>query len=131
MHDTETFEDLLVRANDALVKADWPAAKALFADVLEHGEAPEALEGFATAAWFLEETELALETRERAYARYQEAGRPVDAARVAVSLAWDYRTIRGERAVGDGWLARARRLLDGRGPTPEQGWLALREASFA
>jgi LuxR family maltose regulon positive regulatory protein len=34
-------------------------------------------------------------------------------------------------AVSDGWLAQARRLLDGRGPTSEHGWLALREASFA
>jgi hypothetical protein len=39
--------------------------------------------------------------------------------------------VRGERAVSDGWLARARRLLEGQGRTAEQGWLALREGSFA
>ena len=33
--------------------------------------------------------------------------------------------------MSDGWLARARRLLDGRGPTRELGLVALREASFA
>src|SRR5881397_387208 len=58
-------------------------------------------------------------------------GRAVDAVRIAIALAWDYRAVRGERAVSDGWLARARRLLEGRGRTQERGWLALREASFA
>jgi ATP/maltotriose-dependent transcriptional regulator MalT len=55
----------------------------------------------------------------------------VDAARVAIALAWEYRAYRGEPAVSDGWLGRARRLLDGAAPTRERGWLALREASFA
>jgi DNA-binding CsgD family transcriptional regulator len=124
-------EDLLRRGNEALGNADWGTASELFADALERSETPEALEGLATAAFFLDEPERALTTRERAYSVYREAGRSVDAARIAIALAWDYRVVRGERAVGDGWLARARRLLDGCGPTREQGWLALREASFA
>jgi DNA-binding CsgD family transcriptional regulator len=124
-------EQLVGQANDALERADWETARRLFSDVLERSETPEALEGLARAAFFLNEGETALEARERAYARYREAGRPVDAARMAIALAWDYRAARGERAVSDGWLARARRLLDGEGPTSECGWLALREASFA
>jgi hypothetical protein len=67
---------------------------------------------------------------ERAYADYRSADRQVDAARVAIPLAWEYRAYRGEPAVSDGWLGRARRLLDGCGSTPKRGWLALREASF-
>jgi LuxR family maltose regulon positive regulatory protein len=126
-----TPEQLLSRANEALDNADWGAARGLFSEALERGETPEALEGLATAAFFLDEAELALDARERAYAGYRKAGRSVDAARVAIALAWDYRTVRGERAVGHGWLARARRLLEGCGPTRERGWLALREASFA
>jgi DNA-binding NarL/FixJ family response regulator len=124
-------EDLLGQATDALAGADWETAKRLFSTALEREETPEALEGFARASFFLNEAEPALEARERAYARYRAADRPVDAARIAIALAWDYRSVRGERAVSDGWLARARRLLEGRPPTPEQGWLALREASFA
>src|SRR5919204_5320938 len=124
-------EHLLSRANEALSNADWDAARRLFSQALERGETPEALEGLAKAAFFLDETELALDARERAYAGYREAERVVDAARVAIALAWDYRAVRGERAVSDGWLARARRLLDGCGPARESGWLALREASFA
>jgi DNA-binding NarL/FixJ family response regulator len=115
----------------ALERADWETAKRLYAESLQREETPEALEGLASAIFFLNETEELLTARERAFALYREAGRPVDAARVAISLAWDYRSLRGEKAIGDGWLARARRLLDGREPTRELGWLALREASFA
>jgi DNA-binding CsgD family transcriptional regulator len=121
----------LGRGNEALARGDWPAARRLFEHSLASGETPEALEGLGTAAFFSGEGELALETRERAYARYREAGRPVDAARVATMVAWDYRTVRGEPAVAAGWLARARRLLEDCGPTAEGGWLAVREASFA
>jgi DNA-binding CsgD family transcriptional regulator len=123
-------EGLIARATEALGNADWQTAKRLFAEMLERHETPEALEGLANAAFFLDEVELVFDARERAYARYREAGRAVDAARVAIALAWDYRTARGERAVGDGWLARARRLLEDQGATRERGWLALREASF-
>jgi DNA-binding CsgD family transcriptional regulator len=122
---------LLAQANDALVRSDWETAKRLFTDALDQGEAPEALEGLARAAFFLNDGEAAIDAHERAYAGYRESGRPVDAARVAIALAWDYRATRGERAVADGWLARARRLLEREGPTRERGWLALREASFA
>jgi hypothetical protein len=45
------------------------------------------------------------DARERAYAGYRDAGRAIDAARVATALAWDYRIFRGEPAVADGWLA--------------------------
>jgi hypothetical protein len=44
---------------------------------------------------------------------------------VAIALAREYRAYRGEPAVSDGWLGRARRLLDGAGQTRERGWLAL------
>jgi DNA-binding CsgD family transcriptional regulator len=122
---------LVARARDALERADWEAAKTLFWEALEEEETAEALEGLATAAFFLDEPALILDARERAYAGYRADGRGIDAARIAIALAWDYRTIRGEKAVADGWLARARRLLDDAGPAPERGWLALREASFA
>ena len=122
---------LLDRANAALDDADWETARELFSQSLESGETPEALEGLGMALFFLDGSEAALAARERAYAGYRAADRAVDAARVAIALAWDYRAVRGERAVGDGWLARARRLLEGHGPTREAGERALREASFA
>jgi LuxR family maltose regulon positive regulatory protein len=121
----------LAAGEAALQRGAWAEARAAFERALAQAAVPEALEGLATAAWFLDEVPLVFDARERAYAAYRAAGRATDAARVATALAWDYRIFRGEPAVGDGWLARARRLLDGRGPTRERGWLLLREASFA
>ena len=126
-----TIEQLTQEADEALHASDWETAKRLYSEVLEQADIPEALEGLARATFFLNEGEAALEARERAYEGYREAGRPVDAARVAIALAWDHRAARGERAVSDGWLARARRLLEDADPASEHGWLALREASFA
>jgi hypothetical protein len=54
---------------------------------------------------------------------------PRDAARIAVQLAWDYRSFRGEAAVATGWLERAHDLLANEEPSSGHGWLALREAS--
>jgi DNA-binding CsgD family transcriptional regulator len=123
--------DLLAAGEAALARGAWGEARGAFERAAAVGAGPRALEGLGTAAFFLDDGQAALEARERAYAAYRETGRAVDAARVATSLAWDYRVFRGEPAVGDGWLGRARRLLDGAGPTREQGWVALREASFA
>ena len=115
----------------ALLECRWVEARAAFERAVDGGAGPEALEGIAQAAFFLDEPDAAVDAHERAYAAYRSAERAVDAARVAIALAWEYRAYRGEPAVSDGWLGRARRLLDGAGPTRERGWLALREASFA
>jgi DNA-binding CsgD family transcriptional regulator len=113
----------------ALSECAWTEARAAFERAAQAGGGAEALEGLAQAAFFLDEPDLAVDAHERAYAAYRASERAVDAARVA--LAWEYRAYRGEPAVSDGWLGRARRLLEGHGPTRERGWLALREASFA
>jgi LuxR family transcriptional regulator, maltose regulon positive regulatory protein len=115
----------------ALSECSWAQARAAFERAAQAGAGPEALEGLAQAAFFLDQPDLAVNAHERAYAGYRAADRAVDAARVAIALAWEYRAYRGEPAVSDGWLGRARRLLEGFGPTRESGWLALREASFA
>jgi DNA-binding NarL/FixJ family response regulator len=115
----------------ALQECSWAEARAAFERAVHAGGGAEALEGLAQAAFFLDDPDLAVDAHERAYAAYRGSERAVDAARVAIALAREYRAYRGEPAVSDGWLGRARRLLDGAGPTPERGWLALREASFA
>jgi len=115
----------------ALAACSWGEARVAFARAVDAGGGPEAFEGLAQAAFFLDDPDVAVDAHERAYAAYRSAGRPVDAARVAISLAWEYRAYRGEPAVSDGWLGRARRLLEGFDRSRERGWLALREASFA
>src|ERR1700751_4309959 len=115
----------------ALSQCDWAEARVAFERAVQRGGEPEALEGLAQAAFFLDEPDAAVDAHERAYAAYRKVDRPGDAARVAIALAWEDRAYRGEPAVSDGWLGRARRLLEGSGPTRERGWLVLREASFA
>jgi hypothetical protein len=50
-----TREEVLARATKALGESDWAAAKRLFSEALERKETPEALEGLASAAFFLDE----------------------------------------------------------------------------
>jgi LuxR family transcriptional regulator, maltose regulon positive regulatory protein len=131
MATSDLLADRLAAGDAALARGAWKEARALFDDALAHGAGPEALEGMGLASFFMTDGDAAIETRERAYAAYRDAGRPVDAARIATALAWDYRAFRGAPAVSDGWLARARRLLQDSEPSREAGWLAVREASFA
>src|SRR5918996_5291276 len=122
---------MLAAGRAALARNDWPAAYDAFAAAVAAAGGPEADEGLADAAFWLDLPDELFDAAERAYAGYRAAERPVDAARTAIALAWYARVFRGETAVSDGWLGRARRLLDGVPPAFEHGWLALREASFA
>ena len=116
---------------DALARGAWPEARAVFQSALDERESPEALEGLGTAAWWLDLADLVFDARERAYRLYAERGNNVAAARVAVWLAWDSWAFRGEHAVANGWLSRARSLLDGQPDVPERAWLELREGALA
>ena len=115
----------------AFGRADWAAARSLFAEALEADpDDPEALDGLGQALWWLTERDAAIELRTRAFAGYRRRGDERAAARLAVYLAGEHR-ISGEPAAANGWLARARRLLDGQGAVPELGWLAVEEAKRA
>ena len=121
---------LLSEAGAALGRRAWPEAQVLFERALALGESPEALEGFAFASWWRDDVDAAIAARERAYVLRRERDETVEAARVAGFLAWDYGAMRGVNAVANGWLQRARRLLEGRPPSAELAWLPLIEASF-
>ena len=82
------------------------------------------------ANWWLDDVDAAIAARERAYVLRREQGQTIEAARVAGFLAWDYGAMRGANAVANGWLQRARRLVEDREPSAEQAWLPLIEASF-
>src|SRR5215468_7984184 len=115
----------------ALDRGDWAAARLAFEASLQHAETPEALEGLGLAAWWLDQGELVFDVRERAYRIYRERGDALGAARMAVWLAWDTAAFRGEEAIANGWLQRARRLLERRPDSPEHAWLASRAGIWA
>lgn len=116
--------------DDALARGAWAEAREAFQRTLARRELPEALEGLGNAAWWLDLSDLVFGSREKAYRLYLSRGDRAEAARVAVWLAWDYWAFRGESAVANGWLKRARRLLDGLPSCSERAWLELREGSF-
>ena len=105
----------------------WSAARACFA----HAETPEELEGLAWAAWWLDDEPVTFAARERAHRGYRDAGDAAGAARTATWLASDELDFHGAVTVAQGWLQRARRLLDPLGPCPEHGWLAFQEGYLA
>jgi LuxR family transcriptional regulator, maltose regulon positive regulatory protein len=114
----------------ALERGAWAEARTAFEAALQVQEFPEALEGLGTAAWWLDQADLVFDSRERAYRLYQARGDRAAAARVAVWLAWDSWAFRGENVVANGWLQRARRLLEGHPPCAERAWLEVREGSL-
>jgi LuxR family transcriptional regulator, maltose regulon positive regulatory protein len=117
--------------NAALARGEWEAAYQTFEAVLRIEDRPDALEGLGLAAWWLDRADMVFDARERAYRGYRECGDPLGAARMAIWLAWDTAAFRGEQAVANGWLQRARRLLEGQADAPEHAWLASRAGIWA
>src|ERR1700730_13382656 len=118
------------KGDAALRRGAWAEARDAFAAALSSKETPEALEGFGLASWWLALEDDVLVARERAYRLFVDRNDRSGAARVAVWLAWDSCAFRGETAVANGWLQRARRLLDGLPDCSERAWLELREGAL-
>jgi len=116
--------------DECLSRGAWSDARSAFESSLRERESPEALEGLALAAWWLDDADGVFEARERAYRLYSERGDRQSAARIAVWLAWDAWAFRGEHAVSNGWLQRAKSLLAGLPECHEQAWLNVREGSL-
>ena len=119
------------RGAGALRRGAWAEARDGFELALRERETPEALEGLGLAAWWLDLADVVFDARERAYRLYLADGDRVGAARVAVWLGWDCHAFRGESAVGNGWLQRARRLLEEHPACAERAWLECREGAYA
>ena len=86
--------------------------------------AAEDLELMGEAAWWAAKSDEAADALERAFARYVEAGRSIEAAGVALHLAYQaFRRL--APSVGGGWVARAEQLLEGVPASPMHAWLNL------
>jgi LuxR family maltose regulon positive regulatory protein len=119
------------KGDAALRRGAWAEARDAFAAALSAEETAEALEGLGLASWWLDLADDVFDSRQRAYRLFVERDDRPSAARVAVWLAWDSCAFRGETAVANGWLQRARRLLDGLPDCAERAWLELREGAAA
>ena len=123
-------QESLASAGAKLAKGEWSDARELYEQALAAEVTAEALEGFAVASWWDDDVDAAIEARERAYVLRREVGQTIEAARDAGFLAWDYGAMRGINAVANGWLQRAKRLVEELPPSAEHAWLPLIEASF-
>ena len=131
-HDTEqTSIDPLSAGHEALARGAWGEARAYFEAALRSQESPEALEGLGMAAWWFDDASTIFDSRERAYHLYRQRGDGQSAARLAIYLAYDYYSFRGEYAIANGWFQRAHRLLEGLDLVPEHGLLAIYEGVLA
>lgn len=121
----------LTEGRKALAEGRWADAKAEFeAAIAEAGETPAALEGLGMAHRWLGEVGPAFRSTARAYRLYRREGDAQPAARVALQLALGEIYFRMEPAVARGWIARAERLLNGLGPTPELALVHTIKASL-
>jgi DNA-binding CsgD family transcriptional regulator len=116
---------------DALRAAQWAAARAAFEAELAHQETAAVLDGLARARWWLSDLPGAVEAWERAYTAYRRGGLDEPAAHVAILLSREHAEGLGNDALANGWLARAKDLLDGYPDSIEWGWVALVESERA
>jgi DNA-binding NarL/FixJ family response regulator len=115
----------------ALAAADWESARSWFEQARADGETAEVFDGLSQVAHFEGEYDRATELKERAFAAYREAGRPVDAANTARWLGFLHATCYGNFAAASGWMARAERMLEGVQECAAHGWLILDRAPFS
>ena len=129
---SQLIEDRVQQGRDAYRRHAWhDAFDSLREADSETALSPEDLGLLAESAWFAGDPDAAIEARERAHAAYLEQGDRCHAAEMALQVAVDHFE-RLETAIGNGWLGRAKRLLE---QTPEEcaahGWQATSLAYLA
>jgi tetratricopeptide (TPR) repeat protein len=117
---------LVERAHSAAAGGGWQQAYDLLMEADADGLlAPSDLPVLGEVAYAAGYLDVTIEAWERAHAACMQAGDPVAAAgaavRVAMHLVFDTALMAPVR----GWLARAERLLEGRGETPAHAWYAV------
>jgi ATP/maltotriose-dependent transcriptional regulator MalT len=118
------------RAREAAARQDWADAYAAFHDAVRSELNGSDLEAFSDAAWWCSKLPESLQLRKEAYAAYDAAGEEAAAGWQAGRLAIEH-FIRGEPAVGSGFLMRAQRHAAELPPGREHGFLAMLEATIA
>jgi DNA-binding CsgD family transcriptional regulator len=88
------------------------------------------VEGLADAAWWISRLDESISIRQRAYTAYVAEGDDIGAAGVAARLCVEH-SIRGDFAIGAGFLSKAQRHAAGFPDHVGQGYLASLEATLA
>jgi len=128
---TLPFDTLIAAGRDAFERGDGPASRRAFEAALAVREEGQALEGLAKALYLEVDYPASIAAHERAYAAYRREGNALGAARAARIMAWIHTYLFGDSAVGNGWLARARALLETAGEdSAERGWLEVLQGAI-
>lgn len=120
-------------ARAAFADGDWVRAHEGFLRAQQHAPLGAAdLNALAEAAWWMGRAEESLAGTEQAYELFLEEGDQRAAARCALDAAYAY-LLAGDEAVGSGWVARARRLIESEPDCAERGYLVhfVAEAELA
>ena len=117
-------------ARAAAARQAWREAYSTYAGIDVGELTPSDIETYAEAAWWNGKLDDAIALRERAHAAYATGGDDLGAARMALTLSWDYEG-RGAFSVSHGWLANAERLLEPLPESAEHGRLLLTHALTA
>jgi DNA-binding NarL/FixJ family response regulator len=127
---TDPVEQAIAEGQAALKRGDANRARDAFERALAESSRGAVIEGLARASYLMLDFQGAIEGWERAYATYRASGDSLGAIRVARTLAGLYMAVVGDRAVCNGWLARAQTLLGDRAGSSERGWIALNLGLF-
>ena len=119
--------DSLDDARAAAARQAWRSAYSAYVGADAGALTASDLENFGEAAWWSGKIDEAIRHREKAFAAYTSDGDDRGAARLALTLAWDYEG-KGSFAVSSGWFASAERLLTDVDEAPEHGFLLLTKA---
>src|SRR5688572_13737140 len=95
------------RAWEAFASGEWELARDGFEAAVAQDPSPELVDGLGRALWWLKDARAAIEVRTTAYGAYRQANDRDQAARIAVWLARELRTLFRNDTAAEGWLARA------------------------
>lgn len=110
-------------ARDACSRYRWDLAYERYRDLAAEGDLPfEDLAAFADAAWWTGRTDESLTVSEQLYHRCLRGDEAATAARLAIEIGFLW-LLRGQPAIGSGWIGRATRLLHEIPECAEHGYL--------
>ncbi len=114
---------------EALRGGDTATARRAFESALSTVRSGMALEGLAECLYYDRDYAAAAARYEEAYVAYRREGADAAAGRAARTAGWITGNVLGDWAVRNGWLARARSILEAMGGDgSERGWVLIIDA---